>query len=90
LTRADVNPPRSTPFRPAFPLAVVASLTAPAAELDPSKLPPPASREVSFAADIQPLLERSCLRCHGPERPKSGFRLDNAESALKGPTSAPT
>src|SRR5207302_234797 len=33
---------------------------------------------------IQPILEKSCWRCHGPERPKSHFRLDNRESALKG------
>lgn len=55
-----------------------------AAEPDLSRLPPPAAREVSFSADIQPILERACLRCHGPERPKSGFRLDNRESALAG------
>ena len=30
------------------------------------------------------ILETSCLRCHGPEKPKSKFRLDNRESALKG------
>ena len=24
------------------------------------------------------------MRCHGPEKPKSHFRLDNRESALKG------
>lgn len=55
-----------------------------AEEVDLSRLPPPASREVSFTADIQPIFEASCLRCHGPERPKSGFRLDNPDSALKG------
>ncbi len=51
---------------------------------DPSRLPPPAARPVSFSADIQPLLEMACLRCHGPEKPKSGLRLDNQESALRG------
>jgi hypothetical protein len=47
-------------------------------------LPPPAQREINFAKDIQPILERSCLRCHGPEKPKSGFRLDTREGALAG------
>lgn len=39
---------------------------------------------IDFARDIRPILETSCIRCHGPEKPKSGFRLDNRESALKG------
>jgi hypothetical protein len=55
-----------------------------AAEIDESKLPPPAAGKVDFARDIKPILDNSCLRCHGPERPKSRFRLDNRESALKG------
>lgn len=54
------------------------------AELDPSKLPPAATVKVDFQRDIQPIFEKICWRCHGPERPKSGFRLDNRESALKG------
>jgi mono/diheme cytochrome c family protein len=37
-----------------------------------------------FDHDIRPIFEKTCLRCHGPERPKSHFRLDNRESALKG------
>lgn len=52
--------------------------------LDPSKLPPPAEGPIDFNQDIRPILESSCLRCHGPERPKSRFRLDNRQGALKG------
>ncbi|HHY85710.1 MAG TPA: hypothetical protein GYA07_09295 [Verrucomicrobia bacterium] len=47
-------------------------------------LPPPANVIVDFDRDIRPVLDRSCLRCHGPERPRSGFRLVDRESALKG------
>jgi cytochrome c len=54
------------------------------AELDPAKLPPPASGQVEFDRDIRPVFESTCFRCHGPERPKSHFRLDNRDSALKG------
>jgi mono/diheme cytochrome c family protein len=54
------------------------------AAVDPAQLPPPADRPVSFTADIQPIFEKTCLQCHGPERPRSGFRLDNRESALQG------
>jgi hypothetical protein len=55
-----------------------------AAEVDESKLPPPATAQVDFARDIKPVLDTACIRCHGPERPKSRFRLDNREAALKG------
>src|SRR5262245_4960265 len=49
-----------------------------------AELPPPAQVKVEFARDVLPIFERSCLSCHGPQRPKSGLRLDNRESALKG------
>ena len=39
---------------------------------------------VDFASDVQPILQRHCLKCHGPEKPKGGFRLDNRQSALQG------
>jgi hypothetical protein len=65
--------------------AAAALLTrAAAAAADESKLPPPADVKVEFARDIKPILEQSCLRCHGPERPKSNFRLTDREAALKG------
>lgn len=54
-----------------------------AAEVDVSRLPAPATNIVSFDQHIRPLLERSCIRCHGPERPKSRYRLDNREATLK-------
>ena len=54
------------------------------AEVDISKLPPPATNTIDFARDIKPILEENCLRCHGPEKPKSQFRLDNRAAALKG------
>ncbi len=37
-----------------------------------------------FARDVRPILERSCLGCHGPEKQKNGYRLDVRENALKG------
>ena len=54
------------------------------AEVDPSKLPPPSSVQIDFARDIKPIFDVSCIRCHGPEKPKSSFRLDNRASAMKG------
>src|SRR6185369_954733 len=42
------------------------------------------SAEERFRTDVWPLLERTCLRCHGAEKQKSGLRLDSREAALKG------
>src|SRR6266568_6248037 len=55
-----------------------------AALIDESKLPPPATNRIDFGRDIQPIFEASCFKCHGPEKPKSHFRLDNRAAALKG------
>jgi mono/diheme cytochrome c family protein len=56
-----------------------------AAPVDLSKLPPVSKQEgVTYAKDIQPLFEASCVRCHGPQRPKGGLRLDSLEGVLKG------
>jgi len=42
-----------------------------------------AQEKVDFAAKVQPILEASCVRCHGPEKQKGKFRLDQKESLLK-------
>ena len=49
-----------------------------------SRLPAPATNIIAFDQHVRAILDRSCIRCHGPERPKSGYRLDHRESALKG------
>jgi mono/diheme cytochrome c family protein len=37
-----------------------------------------------FADKIQPVLERSCIECHGPNKIKGRLRLDSREAALAG------
>jgi len=65
--------------------AAVFGWSAAANEVDLSKLPPASDKkEVTYAKDIQPLLQASCFRCHGSERPKAGLRLDSLEGVLKG------
>ncbi len=54
------------------------------ADPDLAKLPPVAAKTIDFSSDIQPIFESTCLKCHGEEKPKSGFALDNREHALKG------
>jgi hypothetical protein len=61
------------------------ALAAHAASIDVSKLPPPAQKNgVTFEKDIKPLLEASCVRCHGPEKAKGELRLDSLEGVKKG------
>ncbi|MDB6028199.1 MAG: Planctomycete cytochrome, partial [Verrucomicrobiales bacterium] len=55
-----------------------------AAPVDLSKLPPPSNVTVDFSRDIQPIFEQSCYKCHGVDKPKSGFDLSRRTSALKG------
>ena len=43
-----------------------------AADVDPSKLPPPATNAVEFARDIKPIFEKSCFKCHGQTHPIRG------------------
>ena len=39
---------------------------------------------VDFAKDVAPILESSCLGCHGADKSYGGLRLTSAESAMKG------
>jgi hypothetical protein len=56
-----------------------------AAEIDLSKLPAPSDKKgLTYTKDVRPILEASCLRCHGGDRPKAGLHLDTLEGALHG------
>ncbi|MCI0377435.1 MAG: PSD1 and planctomycete cytochrome C domain-containing protein [Gemmataceae bacterium] len=72
-----------------FLIVVVAcrSLLAGAQPIDPKKLPASFAGEVDFQKDIGPILERSCVPCHGPKKQHNGLRLDGGEFALKGSNS---
>ena len=49
-----------------------------------------AEAKVDFAKDIQPILQNTCLKCHGPEKQKGKLRLDTREAALKGGKGGPS
>ena len=71
---------------------VLASLTlgivlpAPCSRADESPELPPAAHQsgVTYAADISPMFERSCIDCHGAEKQKAKLRLDTLEFTLQG------
>lgn len=68
------------------------SLALQAADVDVSKLPAAASKKgVTFDADIKPIFEKSCFKCHGPdvEKPKGKLRLDTLKNVLKGGDNGP-
>ncbi|MGD0745660.1 MAG: c-type cytochrome domain-containing protein [Verrucomicrobiota bacterium] len=82
-----MNAISSNKFRPLsllFFLLPTACLPSSADEIQTNQLPVPAGVKIDFDRDIQPIFQTICLRCHGPEKPKSHFRLDNRESALRG------
>lgn len=54
------------------------------AVVDPNRLPAATTNKVEFAKDIQPIIEKSCLKCHSGERPKGKFAFTTRATALKG------
>jgi hypothetical protein len=37
---------------------------------------------VDFAREVRPILQRSCWKCHGPEKQKGGLRFDRRQGAI--------
>jgi hypothetical protein len=64
--------------------AIFAADTNSAASTNNAPLPPPADVKIDFTRDIKPILDDSCIRCHGPEKPRSHFSLTSRDAALKG------
>src|SRR4051794_39935883 len=42
-----------------------------------------AQAATDFVREVRPLLERHCVKCHGPEKQKGGLRFDTREGAFK-------
>jgi len=47
---------------------------------------PPASTKtgLTYATDIKPIFDASCVKCHSGDKPKAHLKLDSLENALKG------
>jgi mono/diheme cytochrome c family protein len=50
---------------------------------------PARAAEPPFTADVQAILDRNCLKCHGPLEQKAGLRLDSAAALWKGSENGP-
>jgi mono/diheme cytochrome c family protein len=48
-----------------------------------------AGDQPAISADVQALLDRNCVKCHGPLDQKSGLRLDSAAALWKGNDDGP-
>lgn len=60
----------------------------------PPAMMPPASMKsgVTFDADIKPIFQDNCVKCHnseGPKKPKAGLALNTREGVLKGSKHGP-
>lgn len=87
--------PLNIKFHPALS-ALLVGLVAPlplAHALTPDEiaaLPPAATHSVDFGRDIKPILEASCVKCHGRGRDKGDFNLDSLQNLLAGGESGPS
>jgi hypothetical protein len=51
----------------------------------PGTMPPAAAKPgVTYATDIKPILDNSCVKCHSGDKPKGHLKLDSLAGALKG------
>jgi mono/diheme cytochrome c family protein len=41
-------------------------------------------KKIDFTQQIRPILQKSCVECHGPDKQKGKLRLDTREAAFKG------
>jgi len=62
-------------------IQVLAALPAPEGKSSSGLSP---NSKIEFSRDIRPIFADHCFECHGPEKQKSGFRLDLKEKAMAG------
>jgi len=65
-------------------LLALLSFAAAATALAVPQLPPAADRQVDFVRDVQPIFAANCTSCHGADKQKGGYRLDDRTTALGG------
>jgi mono/diheme cytochrome c family protein len=53
------------------------------------KLPAAATGTIEFGRDVEPILAKNCVKCHGAEKQKGGLRLDRETDARAGGNSGP-
>ena len=67
-----------------FAIFAIFAIIAGASAAEAPALPPPAGRAVDFVKEIQPIFDTKCVKCHGEDKQKGGYRLDDRQTALHG------
>jgi len=66
-------------------ISLLGAVAADKKAVDVSKLPPPYdAKDLTYDKDIKPIFEKTCFKCHGPEKQKGKLRVDSLQAALKG------
>ena len=66
-------------------ISLLGAVAADKKAVDVSKLPPPSdAKDLTYDKDIKPIFEKTCFKCHGPEKQKGKLRVDSLPAALKG------
>ena len=69
----------------AFAASLFVASAADKKSVDVSKIPPASDKKgVTYEADVKPIFEKSCIKCHGSEKQKGKLRLDSLAATLKG------
>ncbi|MDD5141423.1 MAG: hypothetical protein PHY43_14330 [Verrucomicrobiales bacterium] len=80
-----MNPITLTAMTFAATFALAAATSAEDAKPAAATLPPAATKAgVTYATDIKPIFEASCVKCHSGDKPKAHLHLDTLEGVLKG------
>lgn len=74
-------PPSPTPAPTITPIPTETPLSA---TETPAPPPPADTASVSFAADVLPIIEDRCVKCHGGEKTEEGLRLTSYAELMQG------
>ena len=67
-----------------------AALAAETETMATGALPPASTKsDVTYVADIKPIFEKSCVKCHNAEKPKAKLALTSLAGVLKGSKEGP-
>jgi len=70
-----------------FGISLVGAIAADKKEktVDVSKLPPASdAKDLTYDKNIKPIFQKSCFKCHGPDKQKAKLRVDTLKATLKG------
>ena len=94
VTQSPESGSTQTPTPTATLTPAPTSTPTPAPTMTPTETPSPAASAVgidavSFSADVLPILERRCVKCHGGEKTEQGLRLTNYAEVVAGSWNGP-